>query len=92
MMKMRSQNVRIFYWFSNLVVYMKCDLAFDDAGEEFSSVHNVKKRFMNWKSSFPEEFEKTFCHLTLPQVFDIFVRKSLVSFDFEEVWCLIREL
>ncbi|KAI8996079.1 nineteen complex-related protein 2-domain-containing protein [Gaertneriomyces semiglobifer] len=54
---------------------------FDDVSEEFRSLPSIKKRFEQWRRDYPTEYENSYGGLSMPGVFELFVRQELLAWD-----------
>ncbi|TPX55683.1 hypothetical protein PhCBS80983_g05116 [Powellomyces hirtus] len=57
---------------------------FDDVGEEFRSLRMIKQRFETWKVKFPKEYEEAWGALSIPGIFELFVRHEMLQWDHEK--------
>lgn len=51
---------------------------FDDAGDEFRSVRMIKQRFETWKAKYPKEYDEGYGALSMPGIFELFIRHELL--------------
>ncbi|CAG8441783.1 1445_t:CDS:10 [Ambispora gerdemannii] len=54
---------------------------FNDVREEFKSISLIKSKFEEWKSEYREEYLKAYGGLSLPGVFEFYIRYELLLWD-----------
>lgn len=57
----------------------------DDVGDEFNSLDAVRHQMLKWKLTYANDYQQTFAELSLPMLFDFFIRLEMISFSFEDV-------
>ncbi|CAG8595752.1 2391_t:CDS:10 [Dentiscutata erythropus] len=73
------------------ISYHKTNL-FDDVDDDFKSIYLVKLKFDTWKKEFSEDYSKAYGDLSLPGVFEFYVRYEMLlwrtfmgHFDFSKM-------
>ncbi|TPX40917.1 hypothetical protein SeMB42_g03589 [Synchytrium endobioticum] len=56
-------------------------LLFADTLDEFCSIPIIKSKFENWKFTFRHEYDQSFGGLSMPGVFELFVRHELLAWE-----------
>ncbi|CAG8492960.1 24650_t:CDS:10 [Gigaspora margarita] len=60
--------------------YRKIKL-FDDVDDDFKSIYLVKSKFDTWKREFSEDYAKAYGDLSLPGVFEFYVRYEMLLWE-----------
>jgi len=58
---------------------------FEDVDEDFKSIALVKSKFMSWKTEFNDDYTKAYGGLSLPGVFEFYVRYEIMLWDILKV-------
>jgi hypothetical protein len=53
----------------------------EDTADEYKSIVAVKSRFETWKAEFKEEYEKAYGGLSMPGVFEFYVRYEMLTWQ-----------
>ncbi|KAJ3042031.1 hypothetical protein HDV00_008324 [Rhizophlyctis rosea] len=64
-----------------VVTRNKSSRLFEDAMEDFRSIILIKQRFETWKSRHSKDYENGFGSLSMPGVFELFVRQELLDWE-----------
>ncbi|TPX72934.1 hypothetical protein SpCBS45565_g00256 [Spizellomyces sp. 'palustris'] len=64
---------------------------FDDTDDEFRSLPTIKKRFEIWKRKYPKDYEDGYGSLSVPGIFELFVRGELLTQSLQDVRRLMAE-
>ncbi|RIA92826.1 nineteen complex-related protein 2-domain-containing protein [Glomus cerebriforme] len=58
---------------------------FEDVIEDFKSIASVKSKFMSWKTEFNDDYTKAYGGLSLPGVFEFYVRYEIMLWNTSKV-------
>lgn len=62
-------------------IIKKYNALFEDTNENFKSLSLIKKNFEEWKMKYPKEYNQGFGGLSLPGVFELFVKYELFLWE-----------
>ncbi|ORX60223.1 hypothetical protein BCR36DRAFT_316823 [Piromyces finnis] len=54
---------------------------FNDTNENFKDLSLIKKNFENWKEKYPKEYNQGFGGLSMPGVFELFIKYELLMWE-----------
>jgi GC-rich sequence DNA-binding factor len=67
-------------------IYKKSVAIFEDVYDDFSDVRTIAERFQEWKSKDPKSYNQTHVPLSLPILFDPFVRLELLQTEWDPMF------
>ncbi|KND01791.1 uncharacterized protein SPPG_03582 [Spizellomyces punctatus DAOM BR117] len=66
-------------------VRQRLEHLFDDTDDEFRSLPIIKKRFEIWKRKYPKDYEDGYGSLSVPGIFELFVRGELLTQSLQDI-------
>ncbi|KAJ3018332.1 GC-rich sequence DNA-binding factor [Thoreauomyces humboldtii] len=65
---------------------------FDGVANDFRSLGVIKQRFETWRAKFPKEYDEAYGALSIPGIFELFIRHELLEWDHTKSGCAFEKM